>query len=192
MLTLSHLALLTVVWHIQSLLYNYSPPLSSPMAVSASAPLPWLFPLLLHWSMAQVAPHPWLRSEPILHSSPWPRRPGLWLSAAMAPGSSSPVGDHPIVVLPQLWWPPCPVPSAPLPLGCPARRPAAHHGCHKLQHLLSTDRSSSAPPTSPSRRPPPHRTAASQPQLYPGSGSARSSGDLHLCGCSVRGMVVNV
>jgi hypothetical protein len=125
------------VWHIQSLLYNYSPPLSSPMAVSASAPLPWLFPLL-HWSMAQVAPHPWLRSEPILHSSPWPRRPGLWLPAAMAPGSSSPVGDHPIVVLPQLWWPLCPTPSAPLPPGCPARRPAARYGCHKLQLPISS------------------------------------------------------
>jgi hypothetical protein len=99
--------------------------------------LPWLFPHL-HWSMAQVAPHPWLRSEPILHSSPWPRRPGLWLSAAMAPGLSSPVGDHPIVVLPQLWWPPCPAPSAPLPPGCPARQPAARHGCHKLRLPISS------------------------------------------------------
>jgi hypothetical protein len=87
--------------------------------------------------MAQVAPHPWLRSEPILRSSlssPWLWRPSLWLPAAMAPRSSSPVDDHPIVVLPQLWWPPCPAPSAPLPLGCPARQPTARHGRHKLQH----------------------------------------------------------
>jgi hypothetical protein len=77
-------------------------------------------------------------------------------------------------------------PSAPPPSGCLARQSAARHGCRMLQHLLSTDRSSSALPTSPSRCPPPHRPAASQPQLYPGSGSARSSGDLH----PVRGMVV--
>jgi hypothetical protein len=77
-------------------------------------------------------------------------------------------------------------PSAPPPPGCLARQPAARHGCRKLQHLLSMDRSSSALPTSPSRRPPPHRPAASQPQLYPGSSSTRSSGDLY----PVRGMVV--
>jgi hypothetical protein len=77
-------------------------------------------------------------------------------------------------------------PLTPLPPGCLARQPAARHGCRKLQHLLSTDRSSSALPTSPSRRPPPHRPAASQPQLYLGSDSMRSSGDLH----PVRGMVI--
>ena len=77
-------------------------------------------------------------------------------------------------------------PSAPPPPRCLARQPAARHGYRKLQHLLSTDRSSSALPTSPSRRPPPHRPAASQPQLYPGSDSTRSSGDLH----PVRGMVI--
>jgi hypothetical protein len=56
--------------------------------------------------------------------------------------------------LPPLWFcagagPPWrhPSPLGPLPTGCPARPPAARHGYHKLQHLLSTDRCSSAPPS---------------------------------------------